>query len=79
MNQGQDSNACLQARYEHLLTPRQVASWLGVSERWVRDHATRRMPRIPSVKRGSLLRFRHEDIEGFIIAQRNDKDPRRER
>jgi excisionase family DNA binding protein len=50
-----------------LLTPQEVASRLGVSERWVRDHATRRFPRIPAVKPGPLLRFRSSDIENFLI------------
>lgn len=55
--------------HERLLTPRQVAQWLGLSDRWVRDHATRRMPRIPSVKLGAILRFRPADIEEFISTQ----------
>jgi excisionase family DNA binding protein len=50
-----------------LLTPQEVARRLGVSERWVRDHATRRFPRIPAVKLGPLLRFRSSDIENFLI------------
>jgi excisionase family DNA binding protein len=50
-----------------LLTPQEVANRLGVSERWVRDHATRRFPRIPAVKLGPLLRFRPSDIENFLI------------
>jgi hypothetical protein len=49
-----------------LLKPHQVADRLGVSERWVRDHATRRSPRIPAVKLGVLLRFRPADIEKFL-------------
>jgi excisionase family DNA binding protein len=49
-----------------LLTPRQVADRLGVSDRWVRDHATRRSPRIPAVKLGGRLRFRAADIEKFL-------------
>jgi excisionase family DNA binding protein len=49
-----------------LLTPQQVADRLGVSERWVRDHATRRSPRIPVVKLGALLRFRPADVEEFL-------------
>jgi excisionase family DNA binding protein len=53
-----------------LLTPQEVASRLGVSERWVRDHATRRSPRIPAVKLGPLLRFRLSDIEDFLIQNR---------
>jgi excisionase family DNA binding protein len=53
-----------------LLTAQEVANRLGVSERWVRDHATRRSPRIPAVKLGSLLRFRSSDVEDFVIANR---------
>jgi len=49
-----------------LLTPHQVADRLGVSDRWVRDHVTRRSPRIPAVKLGTLLRFRAADIEKFL-------------
>jgi excisionase family DNA binding protein len=52
-----------------LLTPGQVASRLQVSAAWVRDHATRKEPRIPSVKVGKLLRFRPADIEQFIREQ----------
>jgi len=43
---------------DSLLNARQVADRLGLSERWVRDHATRRPPRIPVVKLGPLVRFR---------------------
>jgi excisionase family DNA binding protein len=53
-----------------LLTPQEVATRLGVSERWVRDHATRRLPRIAAVKLGPLLRFRLSDIEDFLAANR---------
>ena len=51
---------------ERLLTPQEVADRLGVSQRWVRDHATRRWPRITAVKLGSLLRFRWSDVEDFL-------------
>lgn len=53
-----------------LLTPKQVADRLGVSERWVRDHAARRRPRIPAVKLGPLLRFRSSDIDAFVDQNR---------
>lgn len=46
-----------------------VAELLQVSKAWVRDHATRRNPRIPAVRLGgkrALLRFRREDIELYI-------------
>jgi predicted DNA-binding transcriptional regulator AlpA len=53
-----------------LLTPHEVAKILEVSPAWVRDHATRRWPRLPVVrlghKRKSLLRFRRSDVEKFI-------------
>jgi hypothetical protein len=49
-----------------LLAPGEVAKWLGVSSAWVRDHATRKSPRIPAVKVGKLLRFRPVDIREFI-------------
>jgi len=54
-----------------LLTLDDVALLLGVSKAWVRDHATRRNPRIPVVRLGgrrALLRFRPQDIENFINA-----------
>jgi excisionase family DNA binding protein len=52
-----------------LMTLDEVAAWLGVSKAWVRDHATRRNPRIPVVRFGerrAVLRFRPEDVEAFI-------------
>jgi excisionase family DNA binding protein len=55
-----------------LLTPDEVANMLGVSRDWVRDHATRRQPRIPAVRLGgkrTILRFRQKDIEAFITAR----------
>jgi excisionase family DNA binding protein len=54
---------------ERLYTPREVAEQLGVSERWIRDHATRRNPRIRVVKLGPLLRFREADITAFVAEQ----------
>ncbi len=57
---------------EHLWNALQAAELLGVSERWVRDHATRRSPKIPVVKLGPLLRFRPTDVQQFIESQRDD-------
>jgi excisionase family DNA binding protein len=54
---------------EQLYTPQEVAERLGVSERWARDHATRRNPRIRVVKLGPLLRFREADITAFVAEQ----------
>lgn len=52
-----------------LLTLDQVADVLGVSRAWVRDHSTRRQPRLPVVRLGgkrAVLRFRPEDVREFI-------------
>jgi hypothetical protein len=51
---------------ERLFTAQEIADRLGVSERWVRDHATRRNPRIRAVKLGPLLRFRWPDVQALI-------------
>lgn len=53
-------------RDERLLNAREVAATLGVSERWVRDHTTRRFPKIRGVKLGTLIRYRRADIEFFM-------------
>lgn len=52
-----------------LLTVEQVAAILHVSPAWVRDHATRKQPRLPVVKVGKLLRFHPRDIEAWIQSQ----------
>jgi len=51
---------------ERLLNARQVADKLGVSERWVRDHTTRRNPRIRAIKMGMLVRYRRADVDLFM-------------
>jgi excisionase family DNA binding protein len=51
---------------ERLLNAREVAVRLGVSERWVRDHTTRRSPKIRGVKLGTLMRYRRADVEDFM-------------
>ena len=51
---------------ERLLNARQVADRLGVSERFIRDHTTRRSPRIPAVKLGKLIRYRRADVDVFM-------------
>jgi predicted DNA-binding transcriptional regulator AlpA len=49
-----------------LLTPSQVAERLQVSVAWVRDHSTRKLPRLPVVRVGGLLRYCAADIDGWI-------------
>jgi predicted DNA-binding transcriptional regulator AlpA len=51
---------------ERLLNAREVAARPGVSERWVRDHTTRRSSRIRGVKLGTLMRYRCADVEEFM-------------
>ena len=56
---------------KRLLTLDDVATQLGVSKAWVRDHVTRRSPRLPVVRLGgrrAVLRFRPQDVEQFILA-----------
>ena len=51
---------------DRLLDARQVAARLGVSERFIRDHTTRRFPRIAGVRLGKLMRYRIADIDTFV-------------
>lgn len=58
--------------YDRLLTPEQVAERLNVSPDWVRDHSSRKTPRLPVIRlgggpgRAGLLRYRASDIERFV-------------
>jgi excisionase family DNA binding protein len=64
---------------ERLLNAHEVAARLGVSERWVRDHTTRRSPKIRAVKLGSLIRYRRADVEIFmenLDTERPSRQPR---
>jgi excisionase family DNA binding protein len=54
---------------EYLLDVEEVARRLNVSPQWVRDHSTRRTPKLPCVRLGSLLRFRPRDVDTFIEQQ----------
>lgn len=55
---------------EKLLSVSDVANWLQVSQAWVRDHSTRKYPRLPAMKMGGLLRFCPSDVQRFIEEQR---------
>jgi len=50
----------------HLIGAAEVARLLGVSSGWVRDHATRKTPRIPMLRIGRLMRFRPADINLIV-------------
>lgn len=61
-----------------LWTVDEVAEFLQMSGDWVRDHATRRQPRIPSIRLGgrrAVLRFRPQDVRQFV--DDNLKQPER--
>jgi len=55
-----------------LWTPEQVAVRLNVSPDWVRDHSSRKEPKLPVIRlgggpgRAGLLRYRASEIEKFI-------------
>jgi hypothetical protein len=49
-----------------LLTPQDVAGRLQVSVAWVRDHSTRKHPRLPVVRVGGLLRYHPADLDRWI-------------
>jgi excisionase family DNA binding protein len=45
---------------------KELADELGLKPSWVRDHATRKAPRLPAHKFGRLLKFRREEVEEFL-------------
>jgi len=61
--------------HDPLWTPEQVAERLNVSPDWVRDHSSRKEPRLPVIRlgggpgRAGLLRYRASQIEKFIEEQ----------
>ena len=65
------------AAYDPLWTPEQVAVRLNVSPDWVRDHSSRKEPRLPVIRlgggpgRAGLLRYRASEIEKFIEQMEN--------
>lgn len=54
---------------EKLLTPQEVAQWVGVSISWVYDHTKRADPILPHLRLGGTLRFRRSDIEAWLASQ----------
>jgi len=64
--------AAVGSPFDTLLTPEQVAQRLNVSPDWVRDHSSRKNPRLPVIRlgggpgRAGLLRYRASQVEKFI-------------
>ena len=59
---------------ERMYSAREVAARLGVSERWLRDHATRRYPRIRAFKLGPLVRFRWSDVQASVACHQSSEN-----
>jgi len=72
-----DSGQRFRTQTERLLTADEVAGILGVSSKWVRNHATCRNPRLPYIAVGRLLRFRLCDVQQFVDRLRRDGNQRR--
>ena len=66
MKKKSDKNVVKNSDGSPLIGPTEVARRLGVASGWVRDHATRKLPRIPVVRMGRLMRFRISDIDGIV-------------
>ena len=69
---GSSDGSAAACAYDPLWTPEQVAERLNVSPDWVRDHSSRKQPRLPVIRlgggpgRAGLLRYRASQIEKFI-------------
>jgi excisionase family DNA binding protein len=64
---------------QDLLDVEEVAKRLNVSPQWVRDHATRRHPRLPCIRLGCLMRFQPRAVDDFIEQQSKAAPWRRRR
>ncbi len=60
---------------ERLLNAKEVASFLQVPERWVREHT--RSGRIPSVRLGRYRRYRLDAVLAWVEAQEESGAARR--
>jgi hypothetical protein len=69
---GSSTGSAVELAFDPLWTPEQVAQRLNVSPDWVRDHSSRKEPRLPVIRlgggpgRAGLLRYRASQIEKFI-------------
>jgi hypothetical protein len=50
-----------------------------MSEQWVRDHSTRRTPKLPCVRLGSAMRYLPSAVDAFITEQAKAAPWRRRR
>lgn len=64
---------------DSLMTAIEVAAVIRTSERYVRDHTTRRSPKIRGVKMGKLMRYRRSDVDEFIVRLSTDSASRARR
>jgi predicted DNA-binding transcriptional regulator AlpA len=66
-NNAQRSLELSQMQPDALLTPREVATLLRVSQDWVYGHARGRYkPKLPALKLGGAVRFRVSRIREFL-------------
>ena len=55
-------------------TVKELAAEWGISEGWVRDHATRKQPRIRDRKFGKFIKFHRDDIRTFLDQIATDRN-----
>jgi excisionase family DNA binding protein len=59
---------------EKLLTPEDVAAWMGVSPEWVQTMA--RNKEMPAVRLGRFWRFKESELEEWLQHRRTGPDHR---
>ena len=69
-----------QSEDDPLLDAKEVAAWLRVSEDWVWDHSSRRLPYLPVIRMSDgALRYRASGIEEFLKERERAASLRRKR
>jgi hypothetical protein len=67
INVSENSSAISTANGEKLwFTVKDLSAEWGISEGWIRDHATRKQPRIKGRKFGKFIKFHRDDIKTFL-------------
>jgi hypothetical protein len=54
-------------------TVKELAATWGLKPSWIRDHSTRKQPRLPARKFGKFLLFHRDDLQKFIDEMRLDR------